>query len=114
MKYLEKVKKCAPFFIMVKSLKEDQEMSFAYKGNRFKLKAYRSYNGEMSYSVWGKMRGMNVSNIGVTSITLYDFNMMSQKTVYRMNILDCLEEGEISVITPKQKLKVIDEDGVLV
>ena len=114
MKYLEKVKKCAPFFIMVKSLKENQEMSFAYKGNRFKLKCYRCYNDEMSYSVWGKMRGMNVSNVGVTSITLYDFNMMGQKTVYRMNILDCLEEGEISVITPKHKLKVTDEDGVLV
>lgn len=98
MTYLEKVKKCAPFFIMVKSLKKDQKMSFAYEGKRFELKAYRCYKGEMSYSVWNSMRGMNVSNIGVTSITLYDFNMMGQKTTYRMDILKCLKEGSISVI----------------
>ena len=98
MNYSQKVKECKPFVDMVKGLKEDQRMEFAYKGNRFQLSAYKSYNGEMSYSVWGAMRGMNVSKIGRTSISLYTFDMMSQKTTYTLDILKCLKEGSISVI----------------
>ena len=114
MSYSKKVKECKPFVDMVKGLKEDQYMEFAYSGNRYKISAYKSYNGEMSYSVWNSFRGMNVSNIGATSITLYTFDMMSQKTTYRMDILKCLEDGSISVQTTKHKIKVTDDEGVLV
>ena len=99
MNYSQKVKKCKPFVDMVKSLKEDQRMEFAYSGNRFQLRAYKSYNGEMSYSIWGKMRGMNVSKVGRTSLSLYTYDMMSQKTTYTLDILKCLKEGSISVIS---------------
>ena len=98
MNYSQKVKKCKPFVDMVKGLKEDQRMEFAYSGNRFQLRAYKSYNGEMSYSVWGKMRGMNVNKVGRTSLSLYTYDMMSQKTTYTLDILKCLKEGSISVI----------------
>ena len=99
MNYSQKVKKCKPFVDMVKSLKEDQRMEFAYSGNRFQLRAYKSYNGEMSYSIWGKMRGMNVSKVGRTSLSLYTYDMMSQKTTYTLDILKCLKEGSISVMS---------------
>ena len=101
MNYSQKVKKCKPFVDMVKSLKEDQRMEFAYAGNRFQLRAYKSYDDNLGYSVWGKMRGMNVSKIGRTSISLYTYDMMSQKTTYTLDILKCLKEGSISVMEDK-------------
>lgn len=101
MNYSQKVKECKPFVDMVKGLKEDQRMEFAYDGNRFQLRAYKSYNGEMSYSIWGKMQGMNVSKVGRTSLSLYTFDMMSQKTTYTLDILKCLKEGSISVMADK-------------
>ena len=99
MNYSQKVKECKPFVDMVKGLKEDQRMEFAYAGNKFKLSAYKSYDGKMSYSVWNSFRGMNVSKIGRTSISLYTYDMMSQKTTYTLDILKCLKEGSISVIS---------------
>ena len=42
----------------------------------------------MSYSVWNGINGMNVSKVGRTSLSLYTFDMMSQKTTYRMSLLD--------------------------
>ena len=107
MSYSKKVKECKPFVDMVKGLKENQVMSFAYKGNRFNLSAYKSYNGEMSYSVWGAMRGMNVSKIGNTSISLYTFDMMSQKTTYTLDIKEALAEGSISVEEVKETKKAV-------
>lgn len=98
MNYSQKVKECKPFVDMVKGLKEDQYMEFAYSGNRYKLRAYKGYNGEMSYSVWQSFNGMNVSKIGNTSISLYTYDMMSQKTTYTLDILKCLKEGSICVV----------------
>ena len=107
MSYSKKVKECKPFVDMVKGLKENQVMSFAYKGNRFNLSAYKSYKGEMSYSIWVGMRAMNVSNIGNTSLSLYTFDMMSQKTTYTLDIREVLKEGSISVETVKETNKAV-------
>ena len=108
MNYSQKVKKCKPFVDMVKGLKEDQRMEFAYSGNRFQLKAYKSYDSKMSYSVWNSFRGMNVSKIGRTSLSLYTYDMMSQKTTYTLDILKCLKEGSISVIS--EEIEAFAED----
>lgn len=107
MSYSKKVKECKPFVDMVKGLKENQVMSFAYKGNRFNLSAYKSYKGELSYSVWNGFSGMNVSKIGNTSISLYTFDMMSQKTTYTLDIKKALAEGSISVETVKDTKKPV-------
>jgi hypothetical protein len=98
MSYSQKVKECKPFVDMVKGLKDNQYMEFAYSGNRYKLKAYMGYDGEMRYSVWQSYNGMNVNKIGNTSISLYTFDMMSQKTTYTIDILKCLKEGSICVV----------------
>lgn len=103
MNYSQKVKECKPFVDMVKGLKEDEVMEFAYSGNRFKISAYKSYKDEMSYSVWNGFQGMNVSKVGRTSLSLYTFDLMSQKTTYTLDIMKCLKEGSISKIKVEKK-----------
>ena len=89
MKYTDKVKKVAPIVKAINGLSDDKAINIVYKGDTYKVSAYTSYNGVMSYSVWKDYRGMNVSKVGKTSLTLYTFDMMSQKTTYRLSLLDC-------------------------
>jgi len=102
MKYTAKVKKCKPFFEMMSRLTEDQYMEFTYSGKTFKLKAYKGYNGEMSYSVWEGFNGMNVSKVGRTSLSLYTYDMMSQKTTYTLDVLKVLKAGSICMVGEKK------------
>jgi ABC-type ATPase with predicted acetyltransferase domain len=88
MKYTDKVKKCQPFHTKLNELKDGDRMSFQYNGATYEVSAYKSYNDELSYSVWKDYRGMNVSKVGRTSLSLYSFDMMGQKTTYRMDFLD--------------------------
>lgn len=89
MTYSDKVKKASEIYNGIVGLTEDQSISIIYKGDTYKVSAYTSYNGKMSYSVWKDYRGMNVSKVGKTSLTLYTFDMMGQKTTYRLSLLDC-------------------------
>lgn len=89
MKYSEKVKKASTILKAINGLSDDQSISIVYKEATYKVSAYTSYDGEMSYSVWKTYRGMNVSKVGKTSLTLYTFDMMGQKTTYRLSLLDC-------------------------
>ena len=89
MTYKDKVKKASKIYNAIIGLSADQSISIVYKGDTYKVSAYTSYNGKMSYSVWKDYRGMNVSKLGKTSLTLYSFDMMSQKTTYRLSLLDC-------------------------
>ena len=89
MKYSTKVNKCKPFLSTLEGMKDDSRIAFQYNGKPYTLHAYKGYKGEMSYSVWGAMRGMNVSKVGLTSLSLYTYDMMSQKTTYRMDVLKC-------------------------
>ena len=87
LKYSEKVKKASTILNAIKGLKEDQELSIEYRGQVYTISAYSSYKDKMSYSVWNGHRGMNVSMVGKTSLTLYSFDMMNQKTTYRLSLL---------------------------
>ena len=89
MKYSEKVKKASTVLKAINGLSDDKSIDIVYKGDTYKVSAYKSYNDEMAYSVWKDYRGMNVSKVGKTSLTLYTFDMMSQRTNYRMSLLDC-------------------------
>ena len=89
MKYSDKVNKASTVLKAINGLKEDQELSIQYKGSTYKVSAYSSYNDKMSYSVWSGLRGMNVDKVGKTSLTLYSFDMMSQKTTYRLDLSKC-------------------------
>ena len=89
MKYSEKVKKASTIYNAIKGLSNDKEMSIEYNGNTYTISAYSSYKDKMSYSVWNGYRGMNVSKVGRTSLTLYSFDMMNQKTTYRLPLVQC-------------------------
>jgi hypothetical protein len=89
MKYSDKVKKASTILKAINGLSEDQSIDIVYKGDTYKVSVYKTYNDEMSYSVWKDYRGMNVSKVGKTSLTLYTFDMMGQKTTYRLSLLDC-------------------------
>lgn len=88
MKYSTKVKKASSIRKAILSLKADSDMSVVYGDKKFKIRAYKSYDDKMSYSVWNGITGMNVSKVGNTSLSLYSYDMMSQKTTYRMSLLD--------------------------
>ena len=89
MTYSQKVKKTSKIYSTIKNLQDEQSIDIQYKGGTYKISCYKSYNGEMSYSVWKGYRGMNVSKLGKTSLTLYSFDMMSQKTTYRLDLSKC-------------------------
>ena len=89
MKYTAKVKKCQPFLTKLNQLAVGDRMSFQYNGDAYEVSAYSSYKDEMSYSVWNGIRGMNVSKVGRTSLSLYSYDMMSQRTTYRLDLLKC-------------------------
>lgn len=86
--YSDKVKKASSIRTSILALKADEELNIQYNGDVYKVRAYSSMDDKMSYSVWNSFRGMNVSKVGNTSLTLYTFDMMSQKTTYRMSLLD--------------------------
>ena len=88
MTYSEKVKKASTIYNAIKGLKEDQSISIVYKGDTYKVSAYSSYEDKLSYSVWSGFRGMNVDKVGKTSLTLYTYDMMSQRTSYRLSLLE--------------------------
>ena len=96
MKYSTKVKKASSIRKAILSLKADQDMAVVYGNKKFKIRAYKSYDDKMSYSVWNGIQGMNVSKVGRTSLSLYTYDMMSQKTTYRMSLLNIeVPEGTI-------------------
>ena len=103
MSYSSKVKECKPIIDRISSLKDGDSFSIIYKEDIYKVSAYKSYNDEMSYSVWKGYRGMNVSKVGNTSLTLYTFDMMSQKTTYRLDLSKC------SIVDAKADLKPIED-----
>ena len=88
LKYSDKVKKASSIRTAILSLKADERIKVSYKDDVYEIKAYSSYGGDMAYSVWNNFRGMNVSKVGNTSLSLYSYDMMSQKTTYRMSLLD--------------------------
>lgn len=102
MTYSAKVKECKVFFDMMSKLTEGDYMEFTYAGKTFKLSGYVGYKGEMSYSVWNGVNGMNVSKVGRTSLSLYTFDMMSQKTTYTLDILKVLKAGTICIVGKKK------------
>ena len=86
--YSDKVKKAAPIIKAIKALKKDEELTIQYKGDKFTVRAYISGDKYKSYSVWNSFRGMNVSKVGRTSLSLYTYDMMSQKTTYTLSLIE--------------------------
>ena len=93
MKYSEKVKKASTILKAINGLSDGESVSIVYKGDTYAIRAYSSYSSKgnsVSYSVWDKgFRGMNVNKVGKTSLALYTYDMMSQRTTYRLDLTQC-------------------------
>ena len=92
MTYSDKVKESKNVLKSIKSLKDGEHIIVSYgidregRPNYYKINAYKSYNGEMRYSIHKDTRlsfdGMNIEKIGRTTMKGYTFDMMSQRTTY--------------------------------
>ena len=92
MTYSDKVKASKVIVERINSLLEDESFTFKYKGIIYVLDCYSisQVTGRRSYSVnkvgsYGS-NGMNVEKIGPTSLSLYTFDMMEQKSTYKMDM----------------------------
>ena len=101
MTYQEKVKASKGFISKVEALREEESFTFKYKNQMYSLKCYSIYDdGRRSYAVdkvgaYG-YGGMNVSKVGPTSLSLYTYDMMNQRSTYKMDlstIQDAFVEG---------------------
>ena len=92
MTYSDKVKQSKNVLNAIQSLKDDEHIIVSYgidregRPNYYKINAYKSYNGEMRYSIHKdtplSFDGMNIEKIGKTTMKGYTYDMMSQRTNY--------------------------------
>ena len=92
MTYSDKVKQSKNVLNAIQSLKDDEHIIVSYgtdregKPNYYKVNAYKSYSGEMRYSIHKdsplSFDGMNIESIGKTTMKGYTYDMMSQRTTY--------------------------------
>jgi hypothetical protein len=73
---------------------------FRYKGKEYSFNKYAYDSGIVVYSVhphtFHSLGGMNVDKVTSKYISLYDYNMMSQRTNYKMAL------DEIKFFTPEK------------
>ena len=88
MTYTDKVKQSKNILNTIRTLKDGESIEVSYgsdrsgKPNVYKIKSYKGYRDEMSYSIWDTFRGMNIDTIGKTTMRGYTYDMMNQKTTY--------------------------------
>ena len=75
----------------IKSLKEDEKINFVYDGKKYFIDCFHIYkDGSKSFSISSddeySAKHMNVKNITKKYINLYTFDMMQNKTNYKMEI----------------------------
>ena len=92
MTYSDKVKASKSILDLIKSLGKDESVELSYGKDRngtprvYKIRAYSSYDDQLSYSIWNSFSGMNIESIGKTTMKGYTYDMMSQKTTYTFNL----------------------------
>jgi len=104
MTYSEKVKAGKEIIERMNTLSENGKFTFKYKNQVYSLNCYSVYeDGRRSYSIdkvgaWGVYGGMNIDDkkIGPTSLTLYTYDMMNQRSTYKMDM------SLMEVLTPKE------------
>ena len=92
MTYSEKVKASKEVIKTMEGLPESGTFTFKYKDETFQLRCYSVYDdGRKSYSInkVGGYESMNVhirfgSKIGPTTLELYTYDMMKQRSTYKM------------------------------
>ena len=88
MTYSDKVKQSKHILEALKGLKDDEHIIVSYgiystgEPKQYKIKAYKGYRDEMSYSIWNGFNGMNIDALTNTQAKAYTYDMMSQRTTY--------------------------------
>ena len=101
MTYSNKVKAGRVIVERMDSLPRDGKFTFKYRKEVYQLTCYSVYdNGERNLAI-GKvgvmsLGGMNIGKIGPTTIELYTYDLMNQRTTYRMDM------SLMEVLTPKE------------
>lgn len=92
MTYSDKVKASKEIVERINTLKVGDSFTFRYKGIVYEMDCFSimESTGRRSYSVnkanaYGR-NGMNVEKINPTSLSLYSFDMMDQKSTYKMEL----------------------------
>ena len=107
MTYKEQIKESKRVLGLINNLKDKEVLEFSYgKGfrgepNVYTLKCYIDALGEVSYSVWTNVSGMNVGSISKTRVNCYSYDMMSQRTNYSFKLWE-MEIG-LSVTNPNEQ-----------
>ena len=99
MTYSQKVKAGKEIVERMNSLSENGKFTFEYKNEIYQMRCYSVYeDGRKSFSVSKptSVESMNVWDISRTSFELYTYNMMNQRSTYRMDM------SLMKVITPKE------------
>jgi hypothetical protein len=80
--------KSKEFKCKVESLqKEGEKFKIEYSGEEFNFRCYHVYkDGEKGLSLGRSIASMNVEKITDKYVTLYSYDMFSQKTTYKMAI----------------------------
>jgi hypothetical protein len=94
MKYSEKIKASQKVIKAITSLKDEEKLTIHYgvkfkgKPTQYRIHAYKSKRGVMSYSIWSSFSGMNIDSIGKTTMKAYTYDMMSQRTNYNFPLYE--------------------------
>ena len=107
MTYKEQIKESKRVLGLINNLKDKEVLEFSYgKGfrgepNVYTFKCYIDALGEVSYSVWTNVSGMNVGSLSKTRVNCYSYDMMSQRTNYSFKLWE-MEIG-LSVTNPNEQ-----------
>jgi hypothetical protein len=67
----------------------EEKTHFEYKNKKYTLYKYTYSDGEnTSYSIWSEYYSMNVDKITSKYVSLYSYDMMDQRTNYKMSLLE--------------------------
>lgn len=101
----------------VKSLKKDDKFKFTYKFKEYTFSCFdKSERWGDSFSVSnGIFSSMNVDKITKQYITLYDYNMMSQRTKYKMAIdeIELVVEAKTDIPGFEGTMEALDKLTIL-
>ena len=103
MTYTQRVKASKEIIERMEGLLEDGKFTFKYKNQTYQLRCYSVYeDGRQSFSInkLGGYESMNVytrfgSKLGPTSLELYTYDMMNQRSTYKMDM------SLMEILTPK-------------
>ena len=106
------------FIDKVNGLIPDDEFKFTYKSKEYKFRCFdKSERFGDSFSVSNRIfhSSMNVDKITKQYVTLYDYNMMSQRTTYKMAIdeIELVVEARVDIPGFEGTMEALDNLSII-